>query len=492
MSFGSPSAPTPPDPVATANAQSAMNADTARTNASLNRVNQFGPDGSITYKSEMPSGEWFDQRLAQDRQAVEAQGRTWNEGDARKYFEDQYKDKYSVTTQLSPQNQQLYNLSKEAQLGYGQAANNQIRAASGALSQPFDGQPYMGLQGGALAAGAGALSGAAGVAGQPFRDPGASSATDALYYGGEAARTAAGTAGRPINTDYNAIRQQSIDAANSRLQPQFREQEDQLRTRLLNTGITEGSEAWNRAYRQMNEGQNDSRQQTLLNAENQTGQAINQTGALRQIPLGELGQLQGIAQGYGTQASQALAQAAQARQVPLTEYGQVANLASNYGNQTSQGLSNALSVRSQPLNEAAALLTGQQVGVPQMQQVPGVNVAPTDYLGAVNTAYGGQVNAYNQQMGARNANIGALASIVSNVGRASMSGPAPTPSDRRLKTDIRRVGATDGGLPIYAYRYKAGGPATMGVMAQDVAKVNPDAVEHIGGGFLGVDYRQVA
>ena len=32
----------------------------------------------------------------------------------------------------------------------------------------------------------------------------------------------------------------------------------------------------------------------------------------------------------------------------------------------------------------------------------------------------------------------------------------------------------------------------MGVMAQDVAKVNPDAVGHIGGGFLGVDYRQVA
>ena len=62
-------------------------------------------------------------------------------------------------------------------------------------------------------------------------------------------------------------------------------------------------------------------------------------------------------------------------------------------------------------------------------------------------------------------------------------------SDRRLKTDIRRVGKTDGGLPLYAYRYKAGGPHQLGVMAQDVAKVRPDAVGDIGGGFLGVDYR---
>ena len=51
-----------------------------------------------------------------------------------------------------------------------------------------------------------------------------------------------------------------------------------------------------------------------------------------------------------------------------------------------------------------------------------------------------------------------------------------TKSDRRLKTGIRRVGATDDGIPVYTYRYKSGGPTVMGVMADEVEKVNPAAV----------------
>ena len=50
-------------------------------------------------------------------------------------------------------------------------------------------------------------------------------------------------------------------------------------------------------------------------------------------------------------------------------------------------------------------------------------------------------------------------------------------SDRRLKKDIVRIGETDAGLPIYSYRYKGqDGPKQIGLMAQDVEKVNPDAV----------------
>lgn len=60
-------------------------------------------------------------------------------------------------------------------------------------------------------------------------------------------------------------------------------------------------------------------------------------------------------------------------------------------------------------------------------------------------------------------------------------------SDRTLKTDIERVGKTDDGLPVYTYRYKAGGPVQMGVMAQDVQKVKPEAVARIGG-KLAVNY----
>ena len=60
-------------------------------------------------------------------------------------------------------------------------------------------------------------------------------------------------------------------------------------------------------------------------------------------------------------------------------------------------------------------------------------------------------------------------------------------SDRRLKTDIKRVGNTDGGLPVYTYKYKGDNTTQMGVMAQDVEKVNPEAVAEFGG-FKAVNY----
>ena len=60
-------------------------------------------------------------------------------------------------------------------------------------------------------------------------------------------------------------------------------------------------------------------------------------------------------------------------------------------------------------------------------------------------------------------------------------------SDRRLKEDIKRVGETDDGLGIFTYRYKGHPTTHMGVMAQDVQKVKPDAVKKVGG-YLAVDY----
>jgi hypothetical protein len=64
-------------------------------------------------------------------------------------------------------------------------------------------------------------------------------------------------------------------------------------------------------------------------------------------------------------------------------------------------------------------------------------------------------------------------------------------SDRRAKTDIHRVGRTDGGLPVYTFRYKHGGPVHMGVMAQDVAEAQPEALGGMIGGFHTVDYGAV-
>lgn len=63
-------------------------------------------------------------------------------------------------------------------------------------------------------------------------------------------------------------------------------------------------------------------------------------------------------------------------------------------------------------------------------------------------------------------------------------------SDRRLKTDVKKIGASDSGFPLYTFRYKGEGPMSMhiGVMAQDVEKSRPDAVKHDADGMKIVDY----
>ena len=54
-------------------------------------------------------------------------------------------------------------------------------------------------------------------------------------------------------------------------------------------------------------------------------------------------------------------------------------------------------------------------------------------------------------------------------------------SDRRMKERISEVGRLHNGLPVYVFTYKGGTKPQIGVMAQDVEKVNQDAVIEING-----------
>lgn len=64
-------------------------------------------------------------------------------------------------------------------------------------------------------------------------------------------------------------------------------------------------------------------------------------------------------------------------------------------------------------------------------------------------------------------------------------------SDRRLKRNIVRLGTSPSGLPIYAFDYVWGGPRHVGVMAQDLLQVRPEAVIATGSGYLMVDYDMI-
>lgn len=61
-------------------------------------------------------------------------------------------------------------------------------------------------------------------------------------------------------------------------------------------------------------------------------------------------------------------------------------------------------------------------------------------------------------------------------------------SDRRLKRDVVKVGELASGLGLYLFRYLWSPVLHLGVMAQEVLKVKPDAVIHLPSGFMAVDY----
>lgn len=142
-----------------------------------------------------------------------------------------------------------------------------------------------------------------------------------------------------------------------------------------------------------------------------------------------------------------------------------------------QAFSEAQAERNQPINEITALLSGSQVSMPQAAGFNQSQIPTTDTAGLINENYNQKMNIYGQQMAQRQNVMGGLFGL----------GSALIMSDRRTKTDIEEVGETKDGQPIYTYRYKAGGPMQLGLMAQDVEKKRPDAVTTIGG-IKHVDY----
>jgi hypothetical protein len=61
-------------------------------------------------------------------------------------------------------------------------------------------------------------------------------------------------------------------------------------------------------------------------------------------------------------------------------------------------------------------------------------------------------------------------------------------SDRRLKEDIEQIGNLDSGLPIYRYRFKGSKTSQIGVMADEVEAIFPEAVSEDVNGFKLVNY----
>lgn len=64
-------------------------------------------------------------------------------------------------------------------------------------------------------------------------------------------------------------------------------------------------------------------------------------------------------------------------------------------------------------------------------------------------------------------------------------------SDKRLKENIKRIGASDSGIGIYEFSYKGFSNRWRGVMAQELLKSHPTAVSRHENGFLMVNYGKI-
>jgi len=151
---------------------------------------------------------------------------------------------------------------------------------------------------------------------------------------------------------------------------------------------------------------------------------------------------------------------------------------------TSPSMMRAMARQSRRRTQAA--MPGMELQLSQM-------ALPYEQLGAKSlTQYGGVVEQLASLKGAR-ASIDPTASAVSGamqgmMGAASMIGSLA--SDRRIKKDIKYLHTSNDGHKVYSFKYKGGDTKYSGVMAQDVLKINPNAVV-LKNGILAVYYDMI-
>jgi hypothetical protein len=217
------------------------------------------------------------------------------------------------------------------------------------------------------------------------------------------------------------------EAYMQRLAPQIEQNRETTQARLANQGIAPGTQAYENAMRQQAQKEND----LLLGA---TTQGF----------------------GVGSQANQ------QAFNQEMTKYNM-------------------------PLNTLSALRSGSQVQNPSfVNSAQQATTSGADILGAAQMGY-------NAQMGDFNAKQAAQQSF--NQGLMGLGGAGIMAfSDIRMKENIMAIGTLPNGLPFYQFEYKpefkgiAGHGRFVGVMAQEVEMVRPEAVITTSEGYKMVNY----
>ncbi len=260
---------------------------------------------------------------------------------------------------------------------------------------------------------------------------------------------------------------------------------------MANRAIAQNQGALTQQYQNVLGGQQQYIDQQMA-AEQLRNQAIAQNQAAQiAVQQANLGRQQ---QNFGQQMSQAeLANAAlaQQRQAAIDQntfynqalqqmYNQEMGQSQFYNTAVQQALAQQAAIRSLPINEISALLSGGQVTVPQFQGYSGVTIAPAPVFQAGQAQDAAAMQRYGIQANQAASNMGGLFNLAGSLGSAALL------SDRRLKSNIVRLGTHPLGIGIYAYDIF--GERQLGVMADEVEQVKPEAVLTHSSGFKMVNY----
>lgn len=285
--------------------------------------------------------------------------------------------------------------------------------------------------------------------------------------------------GSPLPQMDSSYRDTVANQLMERMRPTHDYQQGQLETKLANQGFTQGSEAYNRALNELNQRQSMERFNALDQSGNEAQRLYNmQMGTAQQGYQQNLGAAQFQNQALGQASALDLANMQARNQAMSQQYGLNQQYANQQNQLRQQAIAEQMQRRGMSLNEMNALLSGQQVQMPQMPSFNTAGRAETpNIVGALQSGYDAQLGAYNADQAA----FGNLLGAGAQLGSAAFMF-----SDRRLKSNIKRVGTHAIGVGIYDYTMM--GMSQRGVIAQEVQAVRPDLVKRHASGYLTVNY----
>lgn len=317
-----------PDPIKTAQAQGQANIDAAKQTAELNRYDEKSPFGNTTWSNN--NGKW----TSEFQMAPQLQG----------LLDQVYKNASSTPGAVDTSGLQKVGTGQDYRAGAGipdfnlsniRDSSNQVKGLAGTVGESAQQLKDMAGQSQQLTNQSTAVAGNAGNL--------ANSQVDRLkdLYAQEFNYDKLGAMPTASDATRKAVEDAYYKSATSRLDPQFQQQEAEMRSRLANQGLTEGSEAYNRELQQFNMGRTDAygaaTNSAITNSTSEMAKQFQMQMAARQQGVGE----QNYVRELGTKEAQAA----------MGMFG------------SASGINNANQAATAGLAQGSAALTGQQSGL---------------------------------------------------------------------------------------------------------------------------------